>query len=571
MRHSANGGSWTRGYEYDEASLIEPAKKSNRLTRTTVGNGLSFVETYSYTDAQGNDMQGCMTAINSMRMVWDSKDQLQRVHLGAGTAYYVYDGGGQRVRKVIETQNGTRKEERIYLSGFEIYREYNGSGATVTLERETLHVMDDKQRIALVETRTPGSNDSPAQLIRFQFGNHLGSASLELDDVGQAISYEEYYPYGSTSYQAGRSAVEVSLKRYRYTGKERDEETGFSYHSARYYAPWLGRWMSADSAGLVDGANLYGFSRNSPMVFSDPSGRQADEHILYYGYNKDLYGTEAFYWHYPSGGRAVQTQNPFTVSLGETVYFPPGSNSPSFILDPNTNEWLPNEVIEINDKPEELQVKYSESQKLVYRRAQFRASHKGHGEKVLDNIENALNKVTANNPTLLLAYYDYYAHHELTDETPEGNDLGETKYGDTKINPHVLALEERKKDIKETDDPLSLLGSTLLHEYVHTPQGGGLNEIEKWQFEAKAYAIESFFAGRMGDKTRENFTTQHGTELDPEIFDQSEKTIKALYEVIDKGNRKDAEQARQLSVEFISRTDKDYSRELKKFRSKLFQ
>ena len=68
---------------------------------------------------------------------------------------------------------------------------------------------------------------SPAQLIRYQFGNHLGSASLELDDQAQIISYEEYYPYGSTSYQAVRSQTEVSLKRYRYTGKERDEETGF--------------------------------------------------------------------------------------------------------------------------------------------------------------------------------------------------------------------------------------------------------------------------------------------------------------------------------------------------------
>ena len=34
------------------------------------------------------------------------------------------------MRKVTERQNGTRKEERIYLGGFEIYREYNGNGAT---------------------------------------------------------------------------------------------------------------------------------------------------------------------------------------------------------------------------------------------------------------------------------------------------------------------------------------------------------------------------------------------------------------------------------------------------------
>ena len=96
-------------------------------------------------------------------------------------------------------------------------------------------------------------DDSPAQLIRYQFGNHLGSASLELDDAGQIISYEEYYPYGSTSYQAGRSAAEVSLKRYRYTGKERDEETGFTYHGARYYALWLGRWSSCDPLGITTG------------------------------------------------------------------------------------------------------------------------------------------------------------------------------------------------------------------------------------------------------------------------------------------------------------------------------
>jgi uncharacterized protein RhaS with RHS repeats len=89
--------------------------------------------------------------------------------------------------------------------------------------------------------RTQGNEPGvPQQLIRYQFGNHLGSASLELDDQAQIISYEEYTPYGSTSYQAVRSQTETP-KRYRYTGKERDEESGLYYHGARYYAPWLGR------------------------------------------------------------------------------------------------------------------------------------------------------------------------------------------------------------------------------------------------------------------------------------------------------------------------------------------
>jgi RHS repeat-associated protein len=129
-----------------------------------------------------------------------------------------------------------------------------------------------------VETKTvPNPDDeSPTQLIRFQFGNHLGSASLELDDKGNAISYEEYYPYGSTAYQAVDKGVKVAAKRYRYTGKERDEESGLYYHGARHYAPWLGRWISCDPAGMVDGTNLYVYVRNNPLMFADSTGAYCD-------------------------------------------------------------------------------------------------------------------------------------------------------------------------------------------------------------------------------------------------------------------------------------------------------
>ena len=123
------------------------------------------------------------------------------------------------------------------------------SGANAGLVRETLHIMDDKQRIALVETRNDIDDGTSKQMIRYQFTNHLGSALLELDEQANIISYEEYFPYGSTSYQAVRGDVQVSAKRYRYIGKERDEESGFYVHGARYFAPWLGRWISSDPLG----------------------------------------------------------------------------------------------------------------------------------------------------------------------------------------------------------------------------------------------------------------------------------------------------------------------------------
>jgi RHS repeat-associated protein len=276
--HPAHPG-WTRAYTYGETSLTEPGRLSNRLSGTQVGNGIAAShETYLH-DAHGNMLR--MSHLGSggagPNMHWDYKDQLRQVDKGGGgAAFYVYNASGQRVRKVWEKAPGLT-EERIYLGGFEIFRKHGGlfGADTATLERQTLHVMDDKQRIALVETRTLGDEPDVSQrLIRYQFGNHLGSASLELDEQAQIVSYEEYAPYGSSTYQAVRSQTEEA-KRFRYTGKERDEESGLYYHGARYFAPWLGRWMSCDPKGVSDTNDLYVYARCAPTVRTDPDGMQS--------------------------------------------------------------------------------------------------------------------------------------------------------------------------------------------------------------------------------------------------------------------------------------------------------
>jgi RHS repeat-associated protein len=276
--HQAANGNWTRPYAYNEPSLIEPGKKSNRLSSTSVSG---VVEAYTY-DANGNTTG--MPHLTLMQ--WDFKDQLSATSRQAvnnspspsttpETTYYVYDAGGQRVRKVTERQNGLRKSDRVYLGGFEVYREFDAGGSSVSLQRETLHVMDDKRRIALVDQRTQGDDGSPDELTRYQIGNHLGSTSVELDDNSAVISYEEYYPYGSTSYQAVNQGIRGATKRYRYIGKERDEENGFTYHGARYYAPWLGRWTAADPIGIKDGVNLYAYVRGRVPNAYDLDGHQS--------------------------------------------------------------------------------------------------------------------------------------------------------------------------------------------------------------------------------------------------------------------------------------------------------
>jgi RHS repeat-associated protein len=273
--HQAENGNWTREFWYKDASLIDPTSSSNRLSGSAVAGGS---ERYAY------DVDGNMTSVPHLSLMeWDFVDRLHATsrqnvsvtaaeHTPRETTFYVYDASGQRVRKVTERPNGSRRSERIYMGTFEIYREWSGSEPTSLLERKTLHILDDKKRVAIVETRTHDAGQAAEPLCRYQFANHVGSACLELDANCDIISYEEYTPYGNTSFQAVNAGIRSAAKRYRYTSKERDEETGFSYFGARYYATWLARWTSCDPVGISDGMNVYSFVHDNPINEVDITG-----------------------------------------------------------------------------------------------------------------------------------------------------------------------------------------------------------------------------------------------------------------------------------------------------------
>lgn len=272
MKHIADGGCWTRDYEYE--------RDNNRLKNTRIEEN-----TYTYPHHPTHGFIERMPHLQIMK--WNFKDELQAVskqlRIDGGTpetTYYVYDSKGQRVRKVTENQAAagetpTKKSERLYLGGIEIFRKH--SVPNKGLERTTLHIMDDTQRIAMIDTRNEKDDGTAPRTVRYQLGNHLGSVSLELndDDNPSVVSYEEYHPYGTTAYQATNKDIKAAAKRYRYTGMERDEETGMNYHTARYYAPWLGRWCSTDPNGLTDDLNLFVFTKNNPQNLVDLNGRQS--------------------------------------------------------------------------------------------------------------------------------------------------------------------------------------------------------------------------------------------------------------------------------------------------------
>ncbi len=293
MKHVSVGNNWTRKYDYETTN--------NRLISTHIGDNGSPVD---YTSYKHHAQHGFMTAMPHLEeMDWNFKEELvktirqRRTDGGTPeTTWYQYDGSGQRIRKITENQAApearpTKKEERIYIAGYETYKTYEAN--TLNFERESLSLMDNGHRFIMIETVKTNTNPAPSpwenlsrfrgrvgvRLIRYQLHNHLGSSALELDDGAQVISYEEYHPFGTTAYQAKNAAIKSAAKRYRYTGMERDEETGLEYHGARYYLPWLGRWLSTDPIGVGDGVNVFCYCRGNPISYNDQTGLSSDEEL----------------------------------------------------------------------------------------------------------------------------------------------------------------------------------------------------------------------------------------------------------------------------------------------------
>ncbi|MER8595738.1 hypothetical protein NKH33_30035 [Mesorhizobium sp. M1182] len=242
QRHVAGAGSWTRAFEVETAN--------NRLRAVTVGR--LAVESLSHDD-HGNIVR--MAHLSSLG--WDYRDRLVSTVRGGERSQFAYDAAGQRMAKL--EPRGTR----YYFGDFEFFSTGSATHSSI--------IRDGAGILAIVD-HAGGEN---AQL-RLQVPNHLGSCGVEIDGTsGDLLAREEFFPYGGSSYQAPTSGGPA--RRYRYTAKERDETTGLNYHGARYYAPWLGRWISPDPAGITDGPNRFQYVHCNPVRLIDVEGKSSAE------------------------------------------------------------------------------------------------------------------------------------------------------------------------------------------------------------------------------------------------------------------------------------------------------
>jgi RHS repeat-associated protein len=87
----------------------------------------------------------------------------------------------------------------------------------------------------------------------------------------------QYSAYG----QVAASDPDFTANPCLFTGRRFDYETGLYYYRARYYNPYIGRFLQTDPVGYGDGINWYVYCGNNPLSFVDPLGLRADPENIY--------------------------------------------------------------------------------------------------------------------------------------------------------------------------------------------------------------------------------------------------------------------------------------------------
>ena len=273
LAHIANGlpaNNFTRTYNY-QGSFTH-----NRLSNFAIG-----ANTYAYMGAcperSRRDANGNQTKENTDRYFeWNFSDKLVffKKQAGAGPpgiwTHYLYDAAGQRIKKIVN-KTGNIQEITVYIDGIYEYSYRKTSGTLDTTRNyNTLHAMLGSTRVAT--QRIGNDTDDATPPIKYFVNDHLGNSTVTVQANGSRVNMEEFYPFGETAFGS------FAKKRYRYNGKEKDEESGLYEYGQRYYAPWLCRFVSVDPiAEDYPQLSSYNYAGNKPITSPDIEGLQGTE------------------------------------------------------------------------------------------------------------------------------------------------------------------------------------------------------------------------------------------------------------------------------------------------------
>ena len=188
---------------------------------------------------------------------------------------YIYDGEGQRVRKLVG-----ENLRFIYGIGGQEIAEF--SGASGALQKE--YIYGASGLLATIEPTAVNSNGT-----RYTTSDNLGTPRVVTNSSAGIVSRHDYKPFGEEigagigSRTTGMGYSVADGVRQRFTQYERDNETGLDYAHARYYSSIGGRFTSTDplmASGQTTAPqtwNRYSYALNNPLKYMDPSGLNSDD------------------------------------------------------------------------------------------------------------------------------------------------------------------------------------------------------------------------------------------------------------------------------------------------------
>jgi RHS repeat-associated protein len=192
------------------------------------------------------DANGNMTSDGVNSFVWNARNQLASMNLGASS--FQYDPFGRRVGKTVSGAT-----TNYLYDGGNVAQELSGTAPTANL---LTGGVDE------IFSRTDASG------ARNFLADALGSTLALTDSTGGTLTQYTYEPFGNTTVSGSASA-----NPYQYTGRENDR-TGLYFYRARHYNPVLQRFVSEDPIGFFGGdVNFYPYVRNNPLRYRDPQGK----------------------------------------------------------------------------------------------------------------------------------------------------------------------------------------------------------------------------------------------------------------------------------------------------------
>ncbi len=286
----ANTAAQTYSYSYDQ---------QNRLTGATYsGSGNKSVSGLSY-DHNGNILQLTRGNIddltygyngNQLRKVDDNISGTSGFEDGASQIEeYLYDKNGNmasdlnkgitlinynylNLPELVVMDNGTEIAYTYDAAGMKLSKAVTGGKSThyiggIHYEQEVGESAPELEFLLHAEGRA--LYDGSAFSYQYNLTDHLGNVRVTVDDSGNAVQGDDYYPFGGTFNSSATSPENL----YKYNGKEEQKETSIYDYGARYFDPWLGRWSTLDPLIEVDpSSSAYTYVGNNPIVFNDPSG-----------------------------------------------------------------------------------------------------------------------------------------------------------------------------------------------------------------------------------------------------------------------------------------------------------